>query len=200
MNIGDKLSKAIKEGKWLNISYVNQNKENTFYWIAIKDIDFINKKLFVSIFNHNKALNTIDNWIYYENIKSADVIDFTSYDNNDKLIIKIENNLDKCEWLNYDHFNNNILNYYTECNTFDNDPSQKEYSLIDGIDLKKLRMNKIYKLNDIQAKRIISDIYHYDLTKINNTFYTLAVNCLSISEGKNKFVICYYILTFDPIK
>ena len=200
MNIGDKLSKAIKEGKWLNISYVNQNKENTFYWIAIKDIDFINKKLFVSIFNHNKALNTIDNWIYYENIKSADVIDFTSYDNNDKLIIKIENNLDKCEWLNYDHFNNNILNYYTECNTFDNDPSQKEYSLIDGIDLKKLRMNKIYKLNDIQAKRIISDIYHYDLTKTNNTFYTLAVNCLSISEGKNKFVICYYILTFDPIK
>ena len=29
MNIGDKISKAIKEGKWLSISYINKNDENT---------------------------------------------------------------------------------------------------------------------------------------------------------------------------
>ena len=38
MNIGDSVSKAIKEGKWLNISYINKSGENTFYWIAVKDI------------------------------------------------------------------------------------------------------------------------------------------------------------------
>ena len=31
MNTGDIVSKAIKEGKWLNISYINKNDENTFY-------------------------------------------------------------------------------------------------------------------------------------------------------------------------
>ena len=33
------------------------------------------------------------------------------------------------EWLEFDSFNNNILNYYNECNFLDNDPFQKEYSL-----------------------------------------------------------------------
>ena len=43
MNIGDKVSKAIKEGKWLNISYVNKNDETTYYWIAVLDIYFYRK-------------------------------------------------------------------------------------------------------------------------------------------------------------
>jgi len=41
MNIGDKISKAIKEGKWLSISYINKNDENTFYWIAINGMCLI---------------------------------------------------------------------------------------------------------------------------------------------------------------
>lgn len=30
MKISDTISKAIKEGKWLNVSYVNQNNEKLF--------------------------------------------------------------------------------------------------------------------------------------------------------------------------
>lgn len=200
MNIGDKISKAIKEGKWLNISYINKNNENTFYWIAIKDIDFTFKKLFVSLFNENKSMNTFEAWIFFENIQNADIIEFSSYDVPEGLIDKIEHNLEKCSWLNYDHFNHNILNYYIECNRLDNDPSQKEYFLISGIDLSLLRKNKRFELTDEQAKKIIKDIYHYDIKNISNTFYTLAINVFSIDEGKNKFVLCYYTLTFNPIK
>ena len=200
MSIGDKVSKAIKEGKWLNISYINKDNENTFYWIAIKDINFDTKKLFVSIFNDKKSMKTIETWISFDNIQNADVIDFSSYDVSEDLINKIEKNLEKCSWLNYDHFNYNILNYYIECNILDCDPSQKEYAVIPGIDLDKLKSNKQLLLTDDQAARIISDIYHYDIKNTSNTYYTLAVNCFSIDEGKNKFVICYYTLTFDPIK
>ncbi len=199
MNIGDKLSRAIKEGKWLNISYVNKNEENTFYWIAIKDIDFQNKKLFVSLFNDKKSMTAFDAWIYFEKIKEANIIEFSSYDVPEQLLDKIEKNLDKCDWLNYDHFNHNILNYYIECNLLDNDPCQKEYSCIPGIDLDNLKKNKLFMLDDEQAKRVISDIYHYDIKNISNSFYTLAVSYFSIDEGKNKFVICYYPLTFNPI-
>lgn len=200
MSIGDKVSKAIKEGKWLNISYINKDNENTFYWIAIKDINFDTKKLFVSIFNDKKSMKTFETWISFDNIQNADVIDFSSYDVSEDLINKIEKNLEKCSWLNYDHFNYNILNYYIECNILDCDPSQKEYAAISGIDLGKLKSNKQLLLTDDQAAKIISDIYHYDIKNTSNTYYTLAVNCFSIDEGRNKFVICYYPLTFDPIK
>ena len=200
MNTGDIVSKAIKEGKWLNISYINKNDENTFYWIAIKDINFESKKFFVSMFNDKKSMNTFDSWISFDSIQNAEIIEFSSYEVPDNLINKIEHNLDKCKWLNYDHFNHNILNYYIECNLLDNDPCQKNYIAIPGIDLKLLRKNKYFKLNDEQAKKIISDIYHYDIKNIGNSFYTLAINCFSIDEGKNKFVICYYTLTFDPIR
>lgn len=199
-NIGTKISKAIKEGKWLSISYVNKNNENTFYWIAIQDINFELQSFSVTMFNEKKSLNTFDTWISFDGIKSAEVIDFSSYDVPEGLIEKIEKNLDKCRWLGYDNFDHNILNYYIECNVLDSDPSQKEYMPIEGIDLKILRKEKEYKLSDEQVNKIVADIYHYDLRNNGSTCCTLAINCFSIDEGKNKFVICYYTLTFDPIK
>ena len=200
MNIGDKISRAIKEGKWLNISYVNKNSESTFYWVAIKDVDLNRKSFYVSMFNDKKSMDSFEGWIYFEGIQSAEVIDFTSYDVPEKLISKIENNLGQCAWLNYDHFNHNILNYYTECNILDSDPAQKEYTTIPGIDLSILRKNKTYKLSDDQVKKIIADIYHYDIKNGGNVYYSLALNCFSIDQGKNKYVMAYYNVTFDPSK
>lgn len=200
MNIGENISKAIKEGKWLNISYINKNGENTFYWVAIKDVDLDRKTFYVSMFNDKKSMNVYDTWISFQNIQSAEVITFSSYDRPDSLIFKIENNLDKCEWLHYDHFNHNILNYYAECNILDNDPMQKEYACVPGIDLTLLRKNKKFDLSDEQVKRIIADIYHYDIKNNSNSYFTLAINCFSIDEGKKKYVIAYYAITFDPIQ
>lgn len=200
MNISDNISKAIKEGKWLNISYINKNNENTFYWVAIKDIDFNKKTFFVSMFNDKKSMETFETWIYFDRIQKAEIIEFSSYERSDDLIIKIENNLDKCKWLNYDHFNHNVLNYYIECNILDNDPAQKEYACVPGIDLTLLRKNKKFELNDEQSKRIIADIYHYDIKNNSNAYFTLAINRLSIDEGKKKFVIAYNCLTFDPLQ
>ena len=78
MNIGEKISKAIKEAKWLSILYNNKKDEETSYWIAIKDIDFDKKSFSVSMFNDKKSMQPIDNaWIYYDKIASAEVIDFT---------------------------------------------------------------------------------------------------------------------------
>ena len=68
MNIGDKISKAIKEGKWLNISYINQKGENTYYWIAVKDIDLDSHKLYVTAFNDKKSMKTFEYWIYFSRL------------------------------------------------------------------------------------------------------------------------------------
>ena len=40
------------------------------------------------------------------------------------------------------YLNHNVLNYYIECNILDNDPSQKDYAMIPGIDLALLRKNR----------------------------------------------------------
>ena len=161
MNIGDKISKAIKEGKWLNISYINQNDENTFYWIAIKDIDPESKKLKVDMFNHSKSMNSIETEISFDRIKSAKILNFCTYEGAGKLEEKIESNLDAYQWLNYDHFNHNVLNYYAECNILDADPSQKDYALIPGVDLKSLRKNKFYELDKDQMEQIIKQKEKY---------------------------------------
>ncbi|MBO4695175.1 MAG: DNA helicase [Clostridia bacterium] len=200
MDIGESISKAIKESKWLKISYVNKNKENTFYWIAIKDINFKRKSLFVTIFNENKSTEVLDTWISFDGIKSAQVIDMTSYDRSDDLVEKIEKNFRLCPWLHYDLFNYNVLNYYLECNMLDCDPYQEQYECIKGIDLNVLRKNKIYQLDDNQLSTIIRDIYRYDINKANNSSYALAINKLSIDMGKKKYLVAYYNLSFDPAK
>lgn len=197
---GEIISKAIKEGKWLSISYTNQGKETTSFWIAINDIDFNQKKFKIHMFNESKSLNVIETWISFDGISEAKIIDFSSYDVPDGLIRKIENNLSKCAWLNYDRFNHNILNYYQDCFALDNDPFQKDYAFVTGIDLKTLRSKHEYILYEQQIKQLIRNIYYYDINKVGNSFYTLAINCLSIDDGKKKYVVCYYKVTFNPNK
>lgn len=139
-----------------------------------------------------------ETWISFDRIKSASVIELTSYGDYEKVADKIERNIGRCRWLEYDKFDHNVLNYYAECNRLDSDPFQKEYSLIEGIDVRKLRKDKKFALSDDQVKRIVADIYRFDLKKSDSSFYTLAVNCFSIDDGKKKFVVCYYVLTFNP--
>lgn len=198
MDISNQISKAIKEAKWLEISYQNKQNETTVYWIAIKDIDSKNKIFKVDMFNHNKSLNSIEAFISYDRIKSARVLNFCTYEGADKLVDKIEAHLSEYQWLSYDHFNHNILNYYEECNLLDGDPEQKESVLIDGVDFEALRNKKAYRLDDKQMDQIIKEIYHHDIKKASNAHNTLAINCLSIDSGKKKYVMAYYNLSFDP--
>lgn len=59
-NIELVVSESIKRGKWIDISYINNLGETTFYWIAIKDIDLKRKLLFASIFNDQKSLDSLE--------------------------------------------------------------------------------------------------------------------------------------------
>ena len=40
MNIGSIISKAIKEGKWLNIKYQKNESDISYFWVEILDLDF----------------------------------------------------------------------------------------------------------------------------------------------------------------
>ena len=71
---------------------------------------------------------------FFDGVISAQIIDGTTYEVPARLIETIEKNPDTYEWLNFDSFNNNILMYLRECYFYDNDPYQREYHFIDGVD------------------------------------------------------------------
>lgn len=198
MNVGEIVSQAIKENKWIVIEYLNKENELTNYWISVIDVLPKERKLTVNIFNHTKSYESFSTDIKFDKIQSAKIIEFSNYDVSPDLIDRIENNPKDYEWLNYDKFNHNILNYYNECSYLDNDPSQNGSFLISGVDNKILRKNKKYNLNDEQLKLIIDKIYVYDLKKKKDCKYDMCINVVSIDQGNTKYVMCYYDLLFDP--
>lgn len=196
-NIELVISESLKRGKWIDIVYKNNKNEITYYWIAIKDIDLMNKHLKVNIFNSNKSLDSLEAIIKFENILSARILEFTSYDTPLELIKKIENNLYAAKWLKYETFDNNILRYYMKCNELDNDPYQNSKFLISGIDKDILLKKKQIILNEIQEKQILDYIKKYDVHNDGSVNYMI-LSFLSIDDNGKTYVILYYDVMFNP--
>lgn len=192
------ISEGIKKGKWIDISYKNNQNEITYYWIAIKDIDLKRKLLNVLIFNDQKSLNSLDATIKFENILSAKILEFTTYETPIELINKIEKNRNDAKWLKYESFNNNILRYYLKCNELDNDPFQKDSFLIDGVDKEILLKNKQITLNYEQEKQILNYIKNYDVRKLEGEINYLILSFLSIDDNEKKYIALYYDVRFNP--
>ena len=192
------ISEGIKNGKWIYISYKNNQNEITYYWIAIKDINLKKKILYVSIFNDQKSLDSLDAIIKFDNILSAKLLEFTTYETPIKLIDKIEKNHEDAKWLKYESFNNNILRYYLKCNELDNDPFQKDTFLISGIDKDVLLKNKQIVLNEEQEKQVLNYIKNYDEKKIYDEINYLILSFLSIDENDKKYIVLYYDVRFNP--
>ncbi len=191
------IGKAIREGKYLNISYKNQKGETTFFWISILDIN-ANGELFVNQFNASKENSLLGKKIFISSIQTAEILKFSHYDVSDNLIKKIDEDksLDKYE---FDRYNNNILNYYLECYKSNNNPFLHKQHLIPNIDLSGLINQNPYQLTDEQQNHIIKDIYKNDYHKFYE--YQLALSEFSIDiESKGKFIVAFRNLTYDPIK
>ena len=76
------------------------------------DIDLKNKIINANIFNDKKSLDCLNVNIYFDNILTAKLLDFTTYEVNENLIKKIETNKDDASWLKYEYFDNNILKMF----------------------------------------------------------------------------------------
>ena len=77
MKISREITKAIKQGCWLQIHYKNTNRD-TYFWCAITDIDIPRKMLIVDM--HNSIHGDISGSIYFDKIVNARVIRNTYYE------------------------------------------------------------------------------------------------------------------------
>jgi superfamily I DNA and/or RNA helicase len=190
------LVKAIREGKYLKITYLNQYNENSSYWICILDV-LSNGDLKVNMFNVTKDDPAVNAKIFLEKIQTAEILPFTIYDVPEGLINKL-NEDDKLLGCSVDQFDNNILNYYLECYKSNIDPFLYKNHLISGIDVSELANKHPFQLSDEQLKQFVKDIYHNDYKKYYS--YELAICELSIDlRVKDKFVVAYRKLKFDPV-
>ena len=134
-SIGKVLVKAIRTGKWVYVTYTGDGNAKKYFWISVEDIEFGQEiRLSVSMYNPDKNVDdAIQAKLYFNKIQTAKILDFTEYDVPDQLLNKLEQNMDKYEWLKYEQDISYLLNYYEECNWFDKDPYQKEHILCDGL-------------------------------------------------------------------
>ncbi len=196
-SIGQTISRAIKENKWLSIDYVNKDKQESSFWCSILDIT-PNKILTVDIFNIFKGNKVINSHLYFDNIKRAKILDGTYYSYDKFLIDKIEKNINELSWLEFDNFNDKILEYYSQAKILDVDPYQSDYSNVSGIDVNYLLKNKKVILNDEQFEKIAKDIYKNEDIEKTNKISELAINKLAIYDNSgHEYIVAYYPLNLN---
>lgn len=191
------IGKAIREEKYLSITYKNKSGEITLFWISITDIN-ANDELRVNMFNVTKESPIIDGKIFISGIQSAEILRFSHYDVPEGLVKRLEHD-ESLHIYDFHRYDNNILNYYLECHKANTDPFLHKAHLIQGLDLDELLKVSPCPLSDEQQKQVIKDIYRNEYKPLNS--YELALCEFSIDlQSKGKFVIAYRKLTFDPVR
>ncbi len=193
--------RAIHEGKWLKIEYLNKNDETTHYWIGIKDIDVSSEKLIVEGLNVAHYQITELNNIYIRSIKRSIVLDNTYFPVNDNLIMNIDEDPLKYSKLFHDPLNLKILTYYEKCNQMDCVPYTSEYRTIDFIDEQILsEAGGSYRLSAKQYQDIINSFNIKINPKKNNgksVSKKIGLNVLSVNTRRGLYVLAYKELRFD---
>lgn len=188
---------AILDNKWIEIDYVNKNKEETNYYIGIKDINPLNGRITCEIFNayKNKMLENKNenNFIYASGIKSARQLDQSYFETPDSLIEKIHSDDILSMFLEVDKFDNDILRYLSDAYELDNDPYLRESIVLPGIDLRTLAAENKVKLSDENFSLLLNSVFKKNSSDSNRIFRKsdLAINSFSIDMNGKQYVVAY---------
>lgn len=202
LSIKNSIYQAILQNKWLNIVYVNRADEETTYYIGIKDIDVENDRIYCDIFNpfkNTEVIKSKDIFIRISGIKSATILEHSYYDSPYTLFTKLSNDKTVSNFLEVVNFDNNILQYLSDCQRLDNDPFLKEVVMIDGIDNRTLANSKRYKLDDKQFEFILERVFKRNKheAEIINRYQELAINKFSIDIDGKQYVVAYRTLSLN---
>ena len=206
LSIKSIIYQAIIEDRWLDISYVNREKENTDYYIGIIDIDIKKGTIICDIFNPYKNNNCLMDgskkklFINIDGIQHAKVLEQSYYPIPEELKKRIEADADLAKYLEVETMDNDILRYLSDCYRLDNDPYLKETVMINGIDRKELHSNHFYKLDDEQFDALLNQVFKksskYEAEKVNR-FSELAINYFSIDIQGKQYVVAYRKLSLN---
>ncbi|MDE5951895.1 MAG: AAA family ATPase, partial [Acetatifactor sp.] len=191
--------RAIHEGKWLSIEYLNQEEKTTKYWIGIRDIDVHRRVMSVDGL-HLGHYTVADLKIRIDSIQSSQVVDGSYCPVNEKLVEDIYLNPHKYKTLFDNVANLKILNYLEMCNRLDTTPYISDFELVKYLDREKLT-GEFYELSEEQFQKIVKS-FQYRTSQPQRQdgslrLQQLAMNVLSIHMEKGLHVLAYRSLNLD---
>lgn len=195
--------RAIHEGKWLQIEYKNRSEQTTRYWIGIRNLNPREKSLAVDAMHMVQGSLDCYEKIFIESIKSADVIDGSYQEKNERLIQDIQYNAENYEAIFGNVANLKILNYLAECNRLDTTPYCTEFSLLRRFDADALSGQVMvkgnYALNQEQFQALIQEFSRdaQQNSKIRQIELAMNVMSVHIPGKKGLYVLAYRRLLFD---
>lgn len=202
MNIGAILSRAIKQGSWVYISYKNALDEITYFWISIIDVD--SKEKSFKIYGFNDQLSTeskIFEKIYFNRILTAQIIDGTFYSEHEEVIKKVDSDYLSYEWLAYYDISDKVLSYYEQCYNEDVDVEEDNFNLLPGFDEYQIDENLSFRLTDTQRKillKLFKNKIKDEKSLASPSYEKLAYSLVSIKTKTNKLIpLFYYDVKFD---
>ena len=174
LSVPENILNAIKNDQWVDISYVNKNKEHTAYKIGIRDIDPKSGWMKVDSFNYPKfGLSCDPLRINFNNIEHASAIEQSYYPIPNELKEKIEQDSDLQELLKINELDNNILRYLSDCYKNDNDPFIRDGFPISDIDVNVLLKDKKITLDNDQFLCLLNNVFkknYYDSERLYRYF------------------------------
>lgn len=190
------IGRAIREGRYLSITYKNQGGTITPFWISILDINEYDE-LTVNMYNVTKEEPICEGKIFISSIQSTEILKFSHYEVSEELIRKIDRDK-SLENYKFDKFDNNLLLYFQACYDANQDPFLYKSHLIKSLDLKTLTSQNPYFLTPQQQSDINKEVYHNNYSQFYQ--YELAICELSIDIESRKFVVAYRTLAYDPVE
>ena len=199
-NICRELFRAIHEGKWLKIEYKNKNEETTRYWISVVDLEPYTRVLKVD--GLHLGCYTVNRFekIYIDSIISAEVVDGSFCERNEKLIEDIAINPEKYVNIFEQNANLKILSYLEMCSKLDGNTYETDFELIHYLDRDSVT-EAAYELSEEQFKLIVKYFqYNKDKKKFESgglQIKNLAINVLSVHINRGLHLLAYRKLGLD---
>lgn len=192
--------RAIHEGKWISIEYLNREEQTTKYWIGIRDLDVRNRTLAVEGLHLVK--HTVESFdkIKLDSIQNSRIIEGSYYPVNEALVKDIYLNPHRYNTLFDNTANLKILGYLEMCNRLDAVPYKSDFSLVRYLDHDNIR-GELYQLNEEQFREIVKN-FQYQTEKKERAdgrlqIKQLAMNVLSIHMTQGLYVLAYRKLNLD---
>ncbi|MCR5126319.1 MAG: DUF2726 domain-containing protein [Treponema sp.] len=195
-NIALAVSKAIRQGSWLDVDYHNKKGENTHFLFAVKDVDTKTKRLKGDCFNPNLQSSEYplkkDYILDFNRFFSASAIHDISYSVPPLLIKKLEScDVDE-DFLHFNEMNNNIFLFLEQCVQFDTDLTISNFKMIEGIDADSFTNNNKITITNAQSLFLARELCNWKKQEgKKQQIFRLALNFLSIRRNERNVPIVY---------
>lgn len=190
------LYRAIHEGMWLRVDYVNLSHQNTSYWIAVEDLNPRSRTLLVrGMQRHSHQIRELH--MKLDGIQALTAIDGTYAPVNAELVERIAAYPEEYAAIFGGSEDLAVLSYLSACMKHDGTAAEHKFALLPHLDDIQLRKCDSYALDPEQFS-VLAEAMESNARDRERSlgFHTFGMNLLSFHLKKGGI----YLLAYLPLK